>query len=65
MGMFYEQEITVVLPVNQPASNKVLLRTVTPQALHAVFSSVEICCQMRARCNFWTCHRAANLALTL
>lgn len=49
MGMFYEQEITVVLPVNQPASNKVLLHAVTPRALHALFSSVGRCREMKAR----------------
>lgn len=34
--MFYEQESAVVLPVNRPASNKVLLSAVTPQALRAL-----------------------------
>lgn len=31
--MFYEQESAVVLPVNRPASNKVLLSAVTPEPL--------------------------------
>lgn len=49
MGMFYEQEITVVLPLNRPASYKVLLRTVTPVPCTQSSRLSEDCCRMRAR----------------